>query len=390
MLPRDLRKIDERLLVELCEQATPEAPGLEFKRELPSKHPKGKAELAKDVSALANAGGGDIIFGVHEKDACANKLNPIVGETADAAQRRLGQVLDAKVEPRLLGLQFQAVPLPNYGEGAFVLVCRVPQSFVGPHRYDDDGVFRFVVRTGTHTTELTYEQLRRAFDRTSSLAEQAERFRAERIGRILSGQIWRRMLDGPICAVHVIPLAAMSGAFSLDISKLAGNYTQFMFREWGGASMTTNLDGLVVYPGGFGERSFAHTQIFRTGALETVRTGGMTVRPNKIIPSATVSSFFRDATYKLVDVARNEGLGGPALIGFALLNVADYKFGVSEGAWGNELPADRDHLILPLGWHEHLESDGLESFIQSQLDVLWQAFTFTRCTLYDPQGNWCG
>jgi hypothetical protein len=55
MLPLSLEKIDEALLLELCEEGCPESQTLEFKRELPGKLDQDKHELCKDVVALVNA-----------------------------------------------------------------------------------------------------------------------------------------------------------------------------------------------------------------------------------------------------------------------------------------------------------------------------------------------
>lgn len=76
----------------------------------------------KDVCALANAGGGDIIYGIEERDGAASQLKPITQEAQDALQRRLSQVLD---DPRITGIEFVHVPASS----GYVTVLRVPGSF---------------------------------------------------------------------------------------------------------------------------------------------------------------------------------------------------------------------------------------------------------------------
>ena len=269
MLDKELSAINEALLREACAQRFSESQTLDFKRELPAHDDRGKHEFLKDVCALANADGGDLVYGVEEKSGVAESIVPIASETADAAKRRLGQVLDARLEPRLSGTRFHEVPLST---GGYILVVRVAPSFDGPHRYLFNNHSKFVMRTGTHTVELSYEQLRSAFDRTATLAEHAGAFRVRRIDAVKLGNTWRPLIKGPLCVLHVVPLAAMAGRVQVDITKLHNEWTGLIGSDWGCASRTPNLDGLIAYPAGdFGEGLPDYFQVFRTGAAELVR-----------------------------------------------------------------------------------------------------------------------
>lgn len=377
--------LNESVIQELCTQQYSESQTLDFKQTLPALSDKEKSEFLKDVCALANSDGGDLVYGVKEVSGKASQISPITGEDADAAKRRLGQVLDAGIEPRLVGLQLIDVPV---AAGGYVLVVRVPASFNGPHRYTINGVGRFVMRNGTHTTELTYGQLRNAFDRTASLAERARNFRETRLKAIANRKTWRRVVEGPICVVHLIPIAAMNEAQKIDVSALSRNYTEFMFSGWNGGSRSTNLDGLVVYPGGKGPEATAFTQIFRSGALEAVRSGALLIDPTqKAIPSATVSGFYREAIGKFLDASRKLGFSGPAIMGIALLGVGDYIWATPDPF---EKPkADRPDLVLPEVWIDHVEAvKDVDEVARPVLEMLWQAFDVEVCMMYDRTGKW--
>ena len=92
----------------VADQAS-ESEQLEFKSILPAKDDRGKHELAKDFSAMANAQGGTIIYGIAEQKGNAHNLVSITEELADNAIRRLSQSLAASVEPRLHGITFQEI-----------------------------------------------------------------------------------------------------------------------------------------------------------------------------------------------------------------------------------------------------------------------------------------
>lgn len=95
MLADQLDKIDENLLNQVCSEQWDESPTLEFKAMPPQPAPddKPKQEFLKDVAALANAGGGDIVYGISEISGKANALMPIqeAAHPADATRRRLGR-----------------------------------------------------------------------------------------------------------------------------------------------------------------------------------------------------------------------------------------------------------------------------------------------------------
>ncbi len=116
-------------------------------------------------------------------------------------------------------------------------------------------------------------QLRTAFDRTSSLTEQARIFREKRLELIRTGRIWRPMMPGPICAVHFIPLSAVAYRQQVDIRKLydEGELSySFSFDDWGGASRTFNFDGLVIHPGQAATVKFTAYDFGVYGGLEAV------------------------------------------------------------------------------------------------------------------------
>jgi hypothetical protein len=300
----------------------------------------------------------------------------------------LGQVLDAGLEPRLQGIAFQEVKV----ESGYVLVLRIPASFDGPHRYLFNSHSKFVMRNGTHTSELTYDQLRAAFDRTATLADKTRRFRNDRLQAITDRKTWKPMADGPVCAVHLIPIASMSGRKSIDIKALYNDYVRFMFSDWGGASRTLNLDGLVVHPGGNADSGMlAYNQIFRSGAMEALRNGGALIAPEqKYIPSAIVSIFIRDAIGRFVESAKHFGFEGPAVVSASLLFVDDYEFALGQSHFRfSRAVADRNHLILPEVWVENIGNvTDIDAIVRPMLDVLWQAFNVERCYAYNEQGVW--
>src|SRR3569832_1905816 len=74
------------------------------------KDSKSREELCKDVSAMANSAGGQIIYGIEENDH-----KPMRVDDGNSAVTRewIEQVIDSNVQPRILGLIIRPVQLAS-------------------------------------------------------------------------------------------------------------------------------------------------------------------------------------------------------------------------------------------------------------------------------------
>jgi hypothetical protein len=393
VLSNQLSEIDEALLDAVCDEHWSESQTLDFKRVLPDTTDKAKQEFLKDVAAFANASGGDLVYGIQDSAGNAGQIVPIqiATDPIDPTKRRLGQILDGGLEPRVDGVTMRAVPI---SAGGYVLVVRVPVSFQRPHRSRSGVHWRWPVRIDTHSDELTYDQIRDSFDRSATIAERARRFRDERLTGVLSGTTGRPLRGGPRMVVHLIPLASVAGKSAADVRTLYHTgFQEFSFPDLGGATRSFNLDGLVVYPGA-SSADIVYTQIFRTGAMETVRWVGALVAGDRVdqetIPSATASAVIRDGVTKFLAAAERWSIGGPAIASAALLDVGKYRFWYQQRGWFTQRnPSDRSNIILPEVWIEQLATvTNPDTIAQQLLDTLWQAFDIERCAFYDADGNW--
>jgi hypothetical protein len=390
MLPYQLDQLDEAKLQQVCDDSTSESLTLEFKRELPGKEKADKVEFLKDVAALANAEGGDIIYGIEEKAGAALRPHPITTTSIEAEKRRLGQILDGGVEPRITGVRFQGIAVT----GGFILVLRVPQSYDGPHRITQDSDGRFVLRSGTHTSDMSYSQLKNAFDRTATLAERAKRFRRDRLDAIQQGETPKPVTPGPLCVAHVIPLVSLTGRQSIDVVGLSRNPGSIFFSDWGHGTCTLNLDGIVAHSviNKAAPDTYGYNQIYRTGGAESVFCAGSLFNPeDKRIPSTLVTSYLRMSIERNIKVITQSGISGPSVVGIAMLNVKDYTFAVGGPSFSfQRAVADRDSLVLPEVWVESLDGlTDIDEIVRPMMDILWQSFGVERCLEYNNgDGKW--
>jgi hypothetical protein len=107
-----------------------ETSNLEFKRsESLENNDTNKNEMAKDVSAMANAAGGRIIYGMVEgKKHQAERLDDGTMQTKEW----IDQILTANIEPKIAGVEITRIPLST---GKFSVVVEIPKAgSLAPHQ----------------------------------------------------------------------------------------------------------------------------------------------------------------------------------------------------------------------------------------------------------------
>lgn len=115
-------------LQSLIDNEIEESTELEYKSSFATEKPKWKNELAKDVSAMANANGGTIVYGIREKEgnnghAIPNELLPI--PYTEMSKDKLSQILSSSIQPIIDNIEISVIPKDENG-GFFIV--EIPQS----------------------------------------------------------------------------------------------------------------------------------------------------------------------------------------------------------------------------------------------------------------------
>jgi predicted HTH transcriptional regulator len=124
-----------------------------------SNAPSAKVELARDVSAFANAAGGQIVYGMTEADHLPAGLDGGL-ERARFPGLWFEQVLQAHVSPAIEGLVLREIEL---GEGRIAAVITVPPAGArAPHQVSDGRYYR---RRNFQRTHMEDYEVREAMRR---------------------------------------------------------------------------------------------------------------------------------------------------------------------------------------------------------------------------------
>lgn len=129
-----------------------------------NRDPNWSEEAAKDIAAMANSGGGWIVFGVGEdrKNNAASSVNPI--QWAAGNERKMLNVAYSKIGPPVVGVEFFKIPCGEKPDEGYIVLMHIPDSVDAPHfaRKGDDA-FRAPRRNGPHTVFMTDRDIERGF-----------------------------------------------------------------------------------------------------------------------------------------------------------------------------------------------------------------------------------
>ena len=145
---------------------------LDFKRDQYGNGLAARKEFAADVSALANTIGGHLILGIAEENGLAVEVTGVELDNVDAERVRLEQIARTGIQPRIMGLRIEPVPLAN---GRHAIVIEVPESFSRPHRVVIEGSNRFWARAGGGKYEPDVLELGALYSQGPSTAEKSPR-----------------------------------------------------------------------------------------------------------------------------------------------------------------------------------------------------------------------
>ena len=127
---------------------------LDWKSELPPTKGLTQTDFPKDVAAMANSGGGVIVYGVREVQKAATKRVD-VGDFDEAYERSLRSAAITAISPPVFGLNVHRLG----AEGNRAVVVEISASVDGPHLIYRDEYFGAPVRNDADTVWMRERQI---------------------------------------------------------------------------------------------------------------------------------------------------------------------------------------------------------------------------------------
>lgn len=150
--------ITDELLNDAVAAGVREARDLDWKSELPPRKNITQTDFPKDVAAMANSGGGVIVYGVREAQKAATERVHIV-EFDEGYERALRSAAVTAISPPVFALGVHVLG----GDGALAVVVEVPASIDGPHLIYRNDYFGAPVRNDADTVWMKEREVANAY-----------------------------------------------------------------------------------------------------------------------------------------------------------------------------------------------------------------------------------
>lgn len=188
----------------------------ELKRKLPGRTDSERREFAADITAFANAQGGDILYGIEDHGGVASRICGLAVDNLDTELTRLESILLNCVDPRIPGLRWRWI---DRSIGNPVLLLRVPASTIAPHSVAISDTVRFHRRHNNRRSEMDVQELREAFTASDALPARIRGLHLEAVDMIARGNLPTGLGDEPKAVMSLIPATYFREIRDIDFDR---------------------------------------------------------------------------------------------------------------------------------------------------------------------------
>lgn len=205
------------IIKKAIEEGLEETADFDMKRVVPNlKEDKSKQEIAKDIAAMANSGGGWIIYGVGEGASdIAGSIHPC--EWTATEEQQMLNIAYTKIDPPVVGLEFNKISCGENPDEKYLVLMHIPDSVDAPHfARAEKNNFSAPRRNGPHTKPMTYRDIERGFrERFQRGVEQEKTLQDyfEQAAEALNPE------EGVFLAIAAVPVSPKISAGSVDRDK---------------------------------------------------------------------------------------------------------------------------------------------------------------------------
>lgn len=399
-LQKPLTEWDESDVQQLLDQGQDEGQRLEYKELLQLVSRTEKREAAKDVSGMANAQGGLLIYGVAEQELNDGRRVPtaITPLANGGIQAQLENILYSAVLPRL-NLETRLLDVA----GGYILLVRAYQRGGPPHMvvaYEDN---RHYVRRGVSTSAMIQQEVEMAY---AQVAASEDRL----VGLIRAVPLvppLRELTDGtygragaeypspndPWLSLVLAPLDHASGDLIRPSQALTSELQseQYRYLEMSGG-VAPSAEGYVSTVPRDGSIGF-RMAVYRNGVIEYGETlGGRHFGESGDRGDAVASVAILNTHQGLLGLAAwmysRQGYYGRVRSWLAIER-ADMTYLATQG-----LPPPRE--VRPTGRIETYADSNVEALGHAEgragallplQELLWQSYGRARCPLFTEEGQ---
>lgn len=354
-------------------------------------------EFLKDVSSFANSDGGDIVIGMTETNGVPDGFFPFQGN-ADEERLRLEQIARSGLKPQIFNLQTRQIPY----QSGHIIIIRIPRSYHSPHQISFNNHNRYYIRANNGKYEPDVNSLRYLFNSTMQFEHQVRSWRNERIDKINSKRT-PVILDSnrAILAIHLIPYSFTDPNTRLDLTKIESNKKHFIpqndriidkdLTHYYCDQSFYNFDGYLFYTNHKGKNKMqrAYTQIFRSGAIESVSSISKEIphqtdstKLESVISTDLIQNFITHCSHDYATGLSKLGITAPVVMSISLLAIKNcvIRKNYSCNSTSALIPQEENliftEIILP---HPHIDKIEHTKLLKPLLEHLANTIGLSYC-----------
>lgn len=384
MVNKKLEDLDKSDLQALIDNKVIESRKIEYKKKLSISQPSEKKEFLADVSSFANSVGGDLVIGI-EADSNTGEPTALSGlniKNVDAEILKIESMIRDGINPRIWGLQIRPISI---SDSKTVLIIRIPNSWISPHRVDFQGSLKFFTRGSNGKYPMDVDELRVSFNLSQTISDQIKDFRLNRINDIYSNQSYLPLPEGAKVVLHLIPFSAFSSDINFDFQDIHNFKKEMRPMMSGGWDSQYNLDGFMCYA-----HDGAYTQVFKNGIIEAVNSSLlMESLGERNIPSTSLERMILKSFEDYKKIYSDLNVSPPIVVSLSLTDIKGHAFATAQYApiFGNKYPHGKDILNLPENLIQDL-STGCSHIFQPIFDCLWNSYGYEKSMNFNDDGKW--
>ena len=385
ILNKPADEINEDDLKTLIENKVFEKKTIDYKQNLKIKTDGEKKEFLADISSFANASGGQIIYGIKEKNGVPTEIVGIERENPDTLVSQINSIVQTSIRPKIPGFYVHPIRLDN---DRIVIFIEIPKSWISPHMVTFSKGQRFTTRNSNGKYPMDVDDLRVAFTYSETIKSRIQDFRIDRISRIIANESPIPIRKTPQIIIHIIPIEAFGSNATYDVKKIYGKRGQLETPAGGGWDYRTNIDGVLTFTKNQDDvHAISYLQFFRNGIVEGYKelwTFGE--GKTNFIASSSFESKTTEIVIKYLKLMKSLGIKPPLLIFYSFLNVKGYDISNNDyGRWSGT-PINQDIIYLDEILLESFD-DNILQLLKPTLDIVWNAGGYLESPNYGSNGN---
>lgn len=288
--------LTEDMVDDAIRRGVSETDDLDWKAKLPAQRDLMRSDLAKDMAAMANSGGGMLVFGVKEEERAATGRVD-AGEIDEGFERSLRKMAYSAISPPVTGFAIYSL-----GEqGARIVALVIPDSAEAPHLVFRDQAFSAPIRNDSDTEWMREREIEAAYRarfsafadatiRSNELYDECQRAYASQGAAVIIAVAQPRHAQRPVVRERGTLAGYVNDAWA-STEHWTGGRSYQLLSHLDGYNPQTGFRRWILPWNGKDDTKYSHAAVHNDGAMSMAwRIGAQRSGPGTLDPSNDVTS----------------------------------------------------------------------------------------------------